>query len=65
MSTELTLLEKAKLVIIDTDNFTDDDAMQAFLDVDISNIDDINEITITIEKHRPELCATITKWFGI
>lgn len=65
MSAELTPLEKAKLVIIDTDNFTDDQAMQAFLDMGVSDTDDIDEIINVAEKHRPELSAKILKFFGI
>ena len=62
---ELTPLLKAKLIIIDTDHFTDGDALQAFLDLDFSNTDEVYEIADVIGKHRPAIAKTIAKYLNI
>ncbi|MDO8669096.1 MAG: hypothetical protein Q7K65_02285 [Candidatus Buchananbacteria bacterium] len=61
MSDELNSLERAKLVIIDTDNFSDNEAWGIFLDLELSSVDDLNEIIGTVEKHRPAISATMAK----
>lgn len=65
MDSELTPLEKAKLIIIDTDNFSDEEALQAFLDLEITSTADIDDITKVIVKHRPAIVETLAKYLTI
>lgn len=65
MSTELAALEKVKLIMIDTDHFSDDEAWTAFLDLELSSSDEVFEIAGAIEKHRPILSGKLLKYFGI
>lgn len=65
MSEELTPLEKVKLAAIDTDNFSDEEVWQMFLDLEFSSTDQIYDIAETIDKHRPAIADTLAKFFGI
>ena len=65
MSSSLTGKERVKLMIIDVDNFTDDEVWEYFLNLEFSNEDEINELGGCLDKHRPALSAKMAKFFGI
>ena len=65
MSSSLTGKERVKLMIIDVDNFTDNEVWEYFLNLEFSNEDEINELCGCLDKHRPLLSAKMQKFFGI
>ncbi|OGY53073.1 MAG: hypothetical protein A3A02_03140 [Candidatus Buchananbacteria bacterium RIFCSPLOWO2_01_FULL_39_33] len=61
MNSSLTAIDRVKLMIIAVDDFTDDEIWQNFLDFEISDEDEINELSDCLDKHRPVLSAKMAK----
>jgi len=52
-------LFKIKLMVMSTDDFTDEQVERAFLDTNVESEDDIVVITECLEKFRPRLCQKL------
>ena len=56
----LTALEKFKLVALCTDEFSDEEVEDVFLDSKIENVEEIIEMVDILGTHRPNLFKKIT-----
>lgn len=65
MCIEPSSFDKTKAIIIDTKNFTNVKAWQAFLDYDFASEEEIIEVTNLMEEYRPEIAEKIVKYFGL